>query len=128
LKDARGEQCAHPLPDGRVKQPADARAPFVAAQGLGPAEIVEAGAGMGVDNAERGGLLAQMHQHAHEHGVLDDIGEVAGVEGMAIVHAGGRVLGKCSARVNFTQQSCEISHGLTVRRHGRVSIKFYGCP
>ena len=44
--------------DRRRKQPADAVAPFAGAARLGPAEIVEAGAGMGVDHAERCRLLA----------------------------------------------------------------------
>ena len=49
-------------------------------------EIVAAGAGMGVDDAERRRLGAQVHQNADQHRVLDDIGEVAGVKGVAIIH------------------------------------------
>ena len=41
---------------------------------------------MRVDHAEGGRLVAQMHQDAREHRVLDDIGEIAGVKGVAIVH------------------------------------------
>jgi hypothetical protein len=42
---------------------------------------------MGVDDAERRRLLTQMHEDAHQHRVLDHISEVAGVEGVTIVHA-----------------------------------------
>ena len=41
---------------------------------------------MGVDDAERGRLVAQMHEDARQHRVLDDVGEIAGVKGVAIVH------------------------------------------
>ena len=44
---------------------------------------------MGVDHAKGGGLRAQMQQNAHQHGVLEDIGEIAGMKGVAVVHADG---------------------------------------
>ena len=66
----------------------NARAPFAAAARFGAGEIVDTGAGMGVDDAESRRLGAQVHENAHQHGVLDDIREIAGVEGVAIVHAG----------------------------------------
>src|SRR5439155_280946 len=69
--EIRGEQGARPLPDRCRQQPGDACAPFAAAEGLWPAEIIEAGAGIGVADAEGSRLPAQMHQHAHQHGVLD---------------------------------------------------------
>ena len=61
-------------------------APLAAAARLGAGEIIAAGAGMGIEDAERRRLRAQMQQDAHEHRVLEDIGEVAGVKGVAIVH------------------------------------------
>ena len=63
--------------------------PFAAAARFVAFEIVEAGAGMGVDDAEGGRLLLQIGQDAHQHDVLDDIGEAAGVKGVTIVHARG---------------------------------------
>ena len=45
---------------------------------------------MGIDHAECRILRAEMHQHADEQGVLEDIGEVSGMKGVAIVQ--GRVL------------------------------------
>jgi len=41
---------------------------------------------MGVDDAEGRRLLAQMHENAHQHRVLDHIGEIAGVKVVAIIH------------------------------------------
>jgi hypothetical protein len=41
---------------------------------------------MGVDDAERSGFVAQVREHAAQHGVLHDVGEVAGVIGVTVVH------------------------------------------
>ena len=41
---------------------------------------------MGIDHAERGVLLAQMRDDAREQRVLDDIGKVAGMEGVSVIH------------------------------------------
>src|SRR5262249_19689211 len=41
---------------------------------------------MGVDHAERRRLLAEMHQDAGEHRMLENVGKVAGVEGVTVVH------------------------------------------
>ena len=60
---------------------------------------------MGVDHAERRRLLAQMHEDAREHRVLDDVGEIAGMEGVAIVHAG-----------ISPGEAVRLRHGLTGRR------------
>jgi hypothetical protein len=73
--------------ESRLQNPRDPGEPLAAAARLVACEIVEAGTCMGVDHAEGGGLLLQMKQDAREHDVLDDIGEVAGVKGMAVVHA-----------------------------------------
>ena len=62
--------------------------PFQRLAGFRAAEIVNARAGMGVDDAKRTGLAVQMREHAAQHGVLHDIGEVAGVIGVTIVHCG----------------------------------------
>src|ERR1700744_1288322 len=41
---------------------------------------------MAVDDSERRLLLAQMQQDRDQRHMLDDIGEIAGVVGMAIIH------------------------------------------
>ncbi|MFK4584244.1 hypothetical protein ABIF83_007721 [Bradyrhizobium ottawaense] len=71
-----------------LHQPRDAGQPFAAPARLVAVEIVEAGAGMGVDDAERPRLVLQIGDDARQHDVLDDIGEVAGVEGVTIIHGG----------------------------------------
>src|SRR5690606_832179 len=42
--------------------------------------------GMGVDDAEGGVLAPEIGEDAGEGDVLDHIGEIAGVEGVAVVH------------------------------------------
>jgi hypothetical protein len=41
---------------------------------------------VGVEDAERRRLLAQVGHHARERRVFDDLGEVSGVVSVAIVH------------------------------------------
>ena len=41
---------------------------------------------MGVDHAERRRLAAQIMQDAAKHRMLEHIGEIAGMEGVAIIH------------------------------------------
>jgi hypothetical protein len=31
-----------------------------------------------------------MHEQAHQHGVLEDVGEIAGVKSMAVIHPASR--------------------------------------
>src|SRR5204863_10047547 len=52
-------------------------------------QIIESGAGMGIDHAKRGLLLLQIEENAHQHDMLDDIGKATGVKSMAIVHGRG---------------------------------------
>ena len=74
------------LADRSGDEPLNALAPFEAARRLRTVEIVAAGAGMGVDDAERRRLGAQVHQNADQDRMLDHIGKVAGVKGVAIIH------------------------------------------
>ena len=74
-----------PAPSRRP-DPLDALMPFAAAARLGPEKVVAAGAGVGIDDAKGRGLLAQMQQHAREHAVLVNVGKIAGVKGVAIIH------------------------------------------
>ena len=56
---------------------------------------VAAAAGMGVDEAERRRLGLQRLDQRQQHGVFEDVGKVAGVIGVAIVHGGhGKVSDK----------------------------------
>ena len=91
-KQRAGARC-----DRRAHEPVDAVAPFAAAPRLLSGEVVTAGAGMGVDDAERRRFLAQMHEDAHQHRVLDHIGEIAGVKGVAIIH-GAKLWAQSHAR------------------------------
>jgi len=71
----------------RTDEPADSVTPFAAALRLNSGEIVASGTGVGVDDAERRRLLAQVREDAHQHRVLDHIGEVAGMKDVTIIHA-----------------------------------------
>ena len=82
-------QCDCLVREARLHQPRDPRQPLAAAARLVAVEIIEAGTRMGVDDAEGGRLVLQVSQDARQRDVLDDIGEVAGVEGVAIVHGAG---------------------------------------
>ena len=83
-----GEHTARRLGDSRIKQPANAVAPFPAARRLRPGEIIEAGTGMGVDDPKGRRLLAQMHEQARQHGMLENIGKIAGVKSVTIAEHG----------------------------------------
>lgn len=54
-------------------------------------QIVEPDPRMGIEDAERRRLLAQMREDQHEHDVLHDVGEIAGMEGVAVVHGRSRM-------------------------------------
>ncbi|GAA0746269.1 hypothetical protein GCM10009075_31640 [Sphingomonas trueperi] len=56
------------------------------ALGLFAAEVVEPAAGMGVDQGQRTLLLLQRPDKGDQQAVLHDIGTVAGMEGVAIIH------------------------------------------
>ena len=64
--------------------------------GLDRGEVIEADAGMGVDDRERLRLPAQMFEQHDQHRVLEHLGVVARVIGVAVVHScslfpGGKV-------------------------------------
>ena len=50
-------------------------------------QIVEADAGMGVDDAKRLVLLLQILDQPRQHDMLDDVGEISGMIGVTIIHA-----------------------------------------
>jgi hypothetical protein len=71
-----------------IPQPADTAlelAGLVSGRGV---KVVTAAAGMGVQYAKGFVLAAQGADKLHQHGVLEDIGEVAGVEAMAVAEHG----------------------------------------
>src|SRR5690348_12270710 len=84
-----GEQRQRRIGKPRLQDPRYAGEPLAAAPRFLAFEIVEAGAGMGVDDTERSRLLLKMEQDAHQHDVLDDIGKAAGMKGVTVVHARG---------------------------------------
>ncbi|SOY85540.1 protein of unknown function [Cupriavidus taiwanensis] len=51
---------------------------------VGVVQRIKAGAGMGVDVPERLVLLRQVREQLHHNGVLEDIGVIAGMEGVTI--------------------------------------------
>ena len=67
--------------------------PFERARRLAAAEIIEADARMRIDGPERLVLEAQVAQDPHQQRVLHHVREVAGVEGVAVVHRFGAVSG-----------------------------------
>ena len=69
----------------RADKPADAVAPFASAARLLAGKIVEALARMGVDHAERRWLLPEVGKDAGNDDVLEHIGEIAGMKGVAVV-------------------------------------------
>ena len=56
------------------------------ALGLLAAQVVEAPPGVGVEHLQRPRIGLHALQKLQQGGVLDDIGEIAGVKGVAIVH------------------------------------------
>jgi hypothetical protein len=68
-------------------EPADAIAPFAGAAGSLACQIVDADAGMAVEDAERRRLGLEALNHPGEHDVLQDVGMISGVKGVAVVHA-----------------------------------------
>ena len=78
-------------------EPSDPKCCFAGALRLLPVEIVESAAGMGVDHRERRGFARQMIQDGHQRDVLDHIGEIAGMKGVAVIHA--RMMNKVTIHV-----------------------------
>ena len=60
--------------------------PFASARRRIACEIIESGAGMRVDDTECSRLAAQIVQDATKHGVLENIGKIAGMKFVVIVH------------------------------------------
>ncbi len=88
--EIRGEERGHRVGQRfrvRSQQPADAASPFAGALGLGAVQAIGADARVRVDHAQRLRLLRQAGERTREDRVLQHVCEVAGMEGMAIVHA-----------------------------------------
>src|SRR6185312_16912289 len=76
---------------GGGQQASDAVPPFAGALRGSGFQIVVADTGMGVQDVDRRGLAQQRAQHPEQQRVLEAIGEVPGMEGMAIIHGGPSV-------------------------------------
>ncbi|MCY1171930.1 hypothetical protein D9M73_120550 [compost metagenome] len=59
---------------------------FAGAPGIRAAKIIQTAAGMGVDQRQRARFLLQGPHQRDQQAVLHDVGAVAGMEGMAIIH------------------------------------------
>ena len=71
-----------------AREPGDSLAPFAAARGILGAQVVAAAPGMRVEIEQRLRFLLQALEQRQQHDVLVHVREVAGVEGMTIVHDG----------------------------------------
>jgi hypothetical protein len=80
------EQVAHRRRERRGDNLADAVAPFSGAARLGAGQIVLTRPRMGIDDAEGRRLFLQVGDDACKRRVLDDIGEISGVERVAVIH------------------------------------------
>ena len=80
---------------------ANAIAPFGGSGRFITVEAIKAGAGVGINYAEGCRFALQSKQHTGKHSVLHDIGEIAGMVGMAVVHLASLpfyVIVRCSRR------------------------------
>ena len=74
---------------------------FATAAGFLRGQVVQPGAGVAVDHPEWRRLVLQIDQDPGQYDVLDDVGEIPGVEGVAIIHGSGlsRLRGRRGGRV-----------------------------
>src|SRR3984893_16015053 len=81
---------------------------------------------MRIDDTKWCGFCAQIFEHAHERGVLHDIGEAAGVECMTIIHGNLRIfLRKC--KIFLFRVSYRVSSVGQARLH-RASTSYSPAP
>ena len=73
-----------------LQQAADAVLIFQGLAGFDAIQVIAANARMGIDHRKGGVLLFQMGQNQGQQGMLDHIGEVSGMIGVAVVHGGGQ--------------------------------------
>ena len=124
----------------RGEQPADAVAPF-AGCGSPPGRRDRRGRRRhGCRSRERPPAFPQMHEDAREHRVLDDVGEIAGVEGVAIVHRAVRDLASSSPRcerpspverataIALAQDERPASHAPAAHRRHHQLVAAAGAP
>ncbi|MCY1244974.1 hypothetical protein D9M72_580770 [compost metagenome] len=77
-----------------LPQPGDALLPFAGAAGLVAPQVVQADAGMAVEIGERRVLARHQGEQTGEDDVFQQVGVVAGVVGVAIVHGRAGSLGR----------------------------------
>jgi len=85
----RGCQCSRIARD----QPQHAFGRLAAGAGVVAVEPIEAGTGMGVDHRQRCLLFEQVVEDGDQHRVLEHVGVIAGMEGMAVTEHGPMVTG-----------------------------------
>ena len=114
------QQRTHGLGQRMAGKPRDARAKLTCALRRVILQIVDADPGMGIDDAERLVLALQIVDEPCQHRVLDDVGEVAGVEGVAVIHDRYRSEGPRPQRGGF---GSEASAGRRAARRRSVMTK-----
>ena len=93
-------------------KPADAVEPLAGLSRLVRRQIVEADAGMRVDDPERRVLALEVFDDARQHDVLDDVGEIPGVIGVPVVHENASLPRKrthCGIEQRGPLQRCEMA-------------------
>ena len=86
----------------------------------GPYEVVAARAGMGVQHEQRRRLALQRAQQPDQHRVLHAVGEIAGVEGVAVVHSGHPAASAARSRSPVVDQPQPQPLDPGPRHHHRV--------
>jgi hypothetical protein len=71
----------------RRRELANPAAPFGGFPGVQARKVIKATASMGLDIAERGLLRAKVQQSARQDNVLEDIGEIAGMKFVMVIHS-----------------------------------------
>src|SRR5882757_5103018 len=81
---------------------------------------------MGVDDAKRLVLLSEIVEQARQHDMLDDVGEISGVVGVAVVHD------PLPLRMSLPQNRCtllgDMRQPLPQRGGGGCEFGFSGLP
>ncbi len=96
---------------------------FAAGLGEFAVEPVQAGAGMGVEHRQGRLLLRQVGQHGNEHGVLEHVGVVAGMEGVAVTEHVPMVTGVSAeiGRKSVFSYNGGLRSDFVAPRRGRIS-------
>ena len=111
-------QLLRPRIKRRRKEPFDAASPFAAPRRRLARKIIKAASRMRLDKAQRRGLPAEVSQDSRQENMLEDIGEIAGVEIMRVVH--GKDLSLTAAPARKPAQTDSRAARLPGRRENRA--------